>query len=348
LDFWHNLIEDWLGLGLPTTMNFQMNNPLAQPIRGILPPDMIPLGFGCGSLLCGLSRRESRRLLETAIDCGITHFDTARMYGFGGAEGLLGELTPRYRDRITITSKAGILPASRSIFLRLVNRGTLLLHRAAPKLKDYVSTPARLLPRLGVFELPALRKSIDTSLKELRTDYLDIFLLHECSIADAERPYLLDFLETLRKQGKIRQFGLATGIEETIFIAKTRPLLTPVIQIPNSAWDMNITRLPARPSSINITHSILTSRFHGLLSRLASDDSLAREWKSMTHSDPHDPTALAQLFLAHALHSNRGGVVLFFSSKPANIKANVKIVKEATVDLTQIEGLRVLLGSTSE
>ena len=42
---------------------------------------MVPLGFGCSGLLDGLGQRESLHLLETAIDCGITYFDTARMYG---------------------------------------------------------------------------------------------------------------------------------------------------------------------------------------------------------------------------------------------------------------------------
>ena len=50
----------------------------------------------------------SLRLLETAIDCGITYFDTARMYGLGAAEGLLGEVASRNRHRMIIASKAGI------------------------------------------------------------------------------------------------------------------------------------------------------------------------------------------------------------------------------------------------
>jgi aryl-alcohol dehydrogenase-like predicted oxidoreductase len=39
-------------------------------------------GFGCGGRYGGSGRRASLQLLETAIDCGINYFDTARMYGF--------------------------------------------------------------------------------------------------------------------------------------------------------------------------------------------------------------------------------------------------------------------------
>ena len=78
----------------------------------LLPPDMFPLGFGCGDLSYRIDRRGSLHLLETAIDHGISYFDTARMYGFGRAESILGKLTSRNRRRMIIATKAGILPAS--------------------------------------------------------------------------------------------------------------------------------------------------------------------------------------------------------------------------------------------
>jgi aryl-alcohol dehydrogenase-like predicted oxidoreductase len=270
------------------------------------------------------------------------------MYGFGGAEGILGKLTPRNRERMIVTSKAGILPPKRSILHRLLSRGVGSLHKALPPSKRYVPRPEVWEPRFGFFKLPNLRRSIETSLRQLRTDYLDILLLHECTLADVEAPELLDFLQALKKQGIIREFGIATGIEETVQIAAAHPLLTPVIQIPNSIWRMNITHLPSRPKGLTITHSVLTSRVHVLLTQLSTDDSLAREWESATHVNPRDPTALAQLFLAHALRSNRGGVVLFFSSRPENIGANVKLVKESTVDASQVDGLISYLKNRSD
>jgi D-threo-aldose 1-dehydrogenase len=291
----------------------------------------------------GLSRSESLRLLETALDCGITYFDTARMYGFGNAEGVLGSLAPHWRDRIIIASKAGILPASRSIPLRALNRGIKLLHKAVPQLNDYVPTPAAIQPRLGIFDLPNLCKSVETSLKELRTDYLDIFLLHECTEADVTNEELLYFLQNLQRQGKIRAFGLATGIEETIKIAKAHPLLSNVLQIANSIWNMNIKRLPLRVEGLTITHSTLTSRFHELAHRLSSDDSLAKEWKSALQIDPYDKAAFAQLLLANALRLNPDGAVLFFSRNPENIKASTRVATESHITAGQIDNLNALI-----
>lgn len=320
-----------------------MSTPAITTRHGILPPNMIPLGFGCSGLLHGLSRSESLRLLETAMDCGITYFDTARMYGAGGAEGVLGTLAPRRRDRIIIASKAGILPASRSIPLRALNHGIKLLHKVAPQLNDFVATPAAIHQRFGIFDLPNLRRSVETSLKEIRTDYLDIFLLHECTEAEVKNEELLYFLQSLQKQGKIRTFGLATGIEETIRIAKAHPPLSGVLQIASSIWNMNIKRLPFRSEGLTITHSTLTSRFHELTRRLSTDDSLARQWRSALQVDPHDKAALARLLLAYALHLNSDGVVLFSSSSSINIRASMGVATESRITPDQIDGLNALI-----
>ena len=309
----------------------------------ILPPDMVPLGFGCSGLLHGLSRRESLHLLETAIDCGITYFDTARMYGFGGAEGVLGTLARQQRERITIASKAGILPAKRSIAARAVNRGIKLLHKSIPQLKDYMPAAMAIHPRMGIFDLPNLRRSLETSLRELKTEYLDIFLLHECTEVDVETEELRYFLQGLRQEGKIRAFGVATGIEETLKIAKSRPLLCSVVQIASSIWNMNIERLSFRTEGLTITHSTLTSRFHQLAHRICSDDSLAKQWKAAIQIDPRDKMALAKLLLAYALHLNPNGLVLFYSSNSANIRASASVAREGSISADQVEGLNVLI-----
>ena len=70
---------------------------------------------------------------------------------------------------------------------------------------------------------------------------------------------------------------------------------------------------------------------------------MAAEWYSMTHVDPRDGTSLAQLLLAHALKSNPNGIVIFFSSSPENIVANVNCLKKPTIDEAQLDGLNALL-----
>ena len=57
------------------------------------------LGYGCSSLMGALGQKESLALLEAAYDAGVRHFDVAPLYGFGQAEGCLGEFLARHRGR---------------------------------------------------------------------------------------------------------------------------------------------------------------------------------------------------------------------------------------------------------
>lgn len=317
-----------------------------RPFHDIFPPNMLPLGFGCGGLYGGATRQDSLKLLETAIDCGIRYFDTARLYGFGEAEGLLGEIAARDRHRLIITSKAGILPANRSIPIRLLNRATRLLHKI-PHAARYIRAPAAARLRFHVFSLPELRASIQTSLKQLRTDYLDILLLHECALADIESGEILSFLERLRSEGVIRAFGLATGIDETQQIIASHPELTRVVQIPNSMLDMNISRLPQRDDGLTILHSVLAGKIPALLARLSTDAVFGTEFLAATGIGPRDRETIVQLILSHALDCNSGGIVLFSSSKPSNIKSNMRVLQQPARDRHQIDALASFFGSSA-
>jgi aryl-alcohol dehydrogenase-like predicted oxidoreductase len=62
------------------------------------------VGFGCAGLHGAVSAHEAEMLLETALDNGVTHFDTARVYGWGAAEAMLGALARRRRDEMVFVS----------------------------------------------------------------------------------------------------------------------------------------------------------------------------------------------------------------------------------------------------
>jgi aryl-alcohol dehydrogenase-like predicted oxidoreductase len=227
--------------------------------------------------------------------------------------------------------------------VRAVGRGVRALHSAAPTLQRYVPLPRTYLPRLGAFGLADCRKSIETSLRELRTDYLDVLLLHECSPSNVEGPELVSWLLDLKREGRVRAIGTATGIEETISILSVHPELSEVVQIPSAIWNLNIEKLQTEDCGLVITHSSITGRLNSLLGQLAADEAMAADWRSMTGVDTRDVRGFSQLLLAHALHSNPAGVVVFFSSKPSHIVENVNQVKEPTIDESQIKGLNELL-----
>lgn len=105
--------------------------------------------------------------IRRAVELGMTHVDTAELYGSGRVETLVGEALVGLRDRVFLVSK--VLPRNASY------EGTL--------------------------------RACEQSLKRLRTDHLDCYLLHwreDLPLADTFRAF-----EKLRTDGKIRAWGVS-------------------------------------------------------------------------------------------------------------------------------------------
>jgi aryl-alcohol dehydrogenase-like predicted oxidoreductase len=122
------------------------------------------------------SADDSRRIVHRALDAGCDFFDTAPGYANGRSEELLGETLQSERSRVTICTKCG--------------------HGA-----DGVSN----------FDPAAIRASLETSLRRLQTDYVDILLLHNppIELMDGTRAPQYEALERLKTEGKLRVYGVS-------------------------------------------------------------------------------------------------------------------------------------------
>ncbi len=105
------------------------------------------LGFGCGSVMGRVGRAQSLRAIASAVDAGVTHFDVARLYGYGEAEAVLGEALRGRRDRVVIASKFGLVPTRAASALRglkpLVQRVVAGLPVLRPLVRSIVGTARR-------------------------------------------------------------------------------------------------------------------------------------------------------------------------------------------------------------
>lgn len=121
----------------------------------------------------------SRSCLRMALEKGVNFFDTADLYGDGRAEELLGEVFANVRDQVIITTKGGTLP-----------------HTTFNMPQD--------------FSRNHMEKALTASLKRLRTDYVDIYLLHSPELEDLRgNEELFRILEEFKSRGLIRHFGLS-------------------------------------------------------------------------------------------------------------------------------------------
>lgn len=117
---------------------------------------------------------EARRLVDLCIDHGVNVFDTANMYSTGLSEEILGEVLDGRREKVLVTSKARM--------------------RIGEGPNDEGASRFHLI------------RECERSLKRLRTDYIDIYYMHEW---DGTTPVdeKMAALDTLVQQGKVRYVG---------------------------------------------------------------------------------------------------------------------------------------------
>jgi aryl-alcohol dehydrogenase-like predicted oxidoreductase len=279
------------------------------------------LGFGCAAVPGPLTKREALTLLETAYACGIRHFDTARMYSSGDSEAVLGELARHRRGDLTLITKAGIEPTSR--LLRGLNRFAAAFHLAQTE------------PRSGRFEPAQIRRSVETSLRKLKTDCVDALLLHEIRAHEVHDD-LKRLLEALRAEGKVGAFGIATSVEDSEMLVAAHPELCAIVQVPVQ-WLDRARALP--PNTRLIIHSVLSTRLAAFVSRLAGDEATARRFKEETGLTPADAGQIGRLMLQATMLRNPDGVTLFSTARLERIRRNADLltVKLDTTDVLALE-----------
>lgn len=148
--------------------------------RKLGPYEVSAVSLGCMNLSHAYgppqAREVSEQVLRRALDLGITHFDTAALYGFGANEKLVGDVLARRPDHIVIASKCG------------------LFGREGKRVID--GSPE------------SIRALCEESLRNLRTERIDLYYLHRWDkripIEDS-----VGALADLKTAGKIGAIGLS-------------------------------------------------------------------------------------------------------------------------------------------
>lgn len=260
------------------------------------------LGFGCSSLTKQFSRSKALNILDVAFECGVTHFDTARAYGFGMAESILGEFARNKRHQITITTKFGL--ESKKVFTKnlfLINTARLAVSTVGSLKNKMVNATSGVNIR-EVISVQNAEKSLHHSLRELGTDYVDFFLLHDCMITEANIEELVKFFERSIAEGKIRHVGLA-GSDAKNADRKRLSQVYDVLQY------HNVENL--EPNSSAIPEIDRLHIHYNILSKMAGQPIMS----------------VADFFKITAAN-NRKGICLFTSTNTNHIRANVKAWNE--------------------
>jgi aryl-alcohol dehydrogenase-like predicted oxidoreductase len=128
---------------------------------------------------------ESIHAVQAAIDLGVTFFDTAANYGAGHSEKILGQGVAGHREKVVLATKFGYGVFEEEKLIRGVDSGP-----------------------------QAIRQSCEASLRRLGTDYIDLFQFHVGDYPIEQADEVMEVLETLIKEGKIRSYGWSTDSVE--------------------------------------------------------------------------------------------------------------------------------------
>ncbi|MGJ4931207.1 aldo/keto reductase [Bradyrhizobium sp. HKCCYLS2038] len=161
------------------------------------------LGLGCARLgsVLGRDRADAIRLVQTAFDRGVRFFDTADIYGQGESERLLGAALGGKRQQTTIVTKAGqYFPAWMRAAQPFKGMMAPLIRRSGGGRRLVAKMRDAPLPQ--DFSSRYLRARIEASLRRLKTDHVDLMLLHSPPahvIVDGEAVGHLDAIKTAGK-----------------------------------------------------------------------------------------------------------------------------------------------------
>ncbi len=146
-----------------------------------------PVGLGCMNICWAyappVADDYAMKLLNAALDAGYDHLDTARIYGAGASETLIGEALKGRRKEFFLASKTGIIIDGKE---RRID--------CRPE---------------------TIKAACETSLKLLQTDHIDLYYLHR---RDFNTPIeeSVGALSDLIKEGKIGSYGLSEMSAETV------------------------------------------------------------------------------------------------------------------------------------
>ena len=294
-------------------------------------------GLGCGGnskigMNAGLSTAQSVALVRAARDLGVTFFDTAEAYG---TEEILGAaFTPAERASVVISTKSRILS-------NLVRGGERM--------------PAA-----------AVVANLDASLKRLKTDYVDVFLLHGVKPADYDYccAELLPALEAEKAKGKLRHLGLSeTSPNDPGQTMLQRALSEPAWAVYMLAFHM-LNQGARRDLFPRTREAGVGTLLMFVVRNIFSQPGVLAETMRKLVADGQVPADLAGKdnpldFLIHAggaksltdaayrfaRHEPGAGVVLFGTSRAKHLESNIASILSPPLPRADVERLYTLFGT---
>jgi aryl-alcohol dehydrogenase-like predicted oxidoreductase len=298
------------------------------------------LGFGLSGIAGSGNFIHQQRLVRTAIDAGITHFDVAPFYGSGDAEKILGDILRDCPEQVTVTTKFGLLPAKVPGKLRAIVRPVLRrvkgLKQLAVKLINYSHRPD-----IQCFKPGDLLASAEASMRKLQRP-ANIFLLHDMVRVHSESEAVVGELHQLKKTGYAALTGISGSEADLRELCLAHPAVYSVTQLENSLSNPADLGFFKSSGISSITHRAIMGGFEHLNFLFRFRPGFGQIWEREIGLDVSNQDVLMQVILELALFENQAGTVLFSSTRPERIKIAAAAVQKPLLTEVQCEGIRRL------
>jgi aryl-alcohol dehydrogenase-like predicted oxidoreductase len=309
-------------------------------------PKASVLGFGCSAIMGRVGRRQSLRALAAAYDAGVNFFDTARSYGYGESETVIGEFLRGRRNRTILSTKFGIIPVHQAPWKRALMPAIRTIVDHIPSTRSIVRSQVKRQLQENQITRDVLKTSLDESLRKLRTDYVDILFIHSAPAAVLNQTDLLEDLERLVTAGKIRMAGISADPDViAAALQRGQPQLT-AVQFPASLHDPSFMRKIAEMQNRGLvfvanhpfggTEGI--SRLRSRLNEIAESHATPPELRSRLKVQ--DEQIVPEIILNLILTDTGIQVVIPSMMKLSHLRANVDAVSNCRFTAGELDWIK--------
>jgi aryl-alcohol dehydrogenase-like predicted oxidoreductase len=219
-----------------------------------------------------------------------------------------------------VTTKYGLAPPIAGAPLQRAYERVSSIRRLSPALGGLRRARAALRPSL--FSPAAIRTNLETSLRALGTDYVDYFLLHEATAAQAGRRAVTQAMDRLVAEGKIREFGIGSAFSRVGPDDAAIPPSYRVLQFEHSPLASASLDAGTRSGRLIFTHSAL-SEMRQVSELIARHPALVRRYSTDLDADLASAGVLPGALLAYSHARNPGGKVIFSTRDRRHLVDNV-------------------------
>ena len=232
--------------------------------------------------------------------------------------------------------------STQSVRIKPLARAVLNL---APQLRGVVRKHAATQFNPGQFSVETLQSSFETSLRELKTDYVDILLMHNPPLSALQQDDLLESISRLVEAGKVRIAGVSADGEVIPAILASHPPAVSAAQFPLNPFSMHLTAQTSEAAKslfLMANHPFGgaegISRCRSQIDRMRQEPSLPQTLRDKL--DPRDETLLPELVLNCILQDTGVSVVVPSMLQPKHLNTNVRAVENCRFSPAELQLIR--------